>query len=61
MSNQTTHLSESDLSSTKTLLRQMAQDLQSLQLRQLRYENRVIEDRRERDNHLAVLEELRII
>jgi len=62
MSKHTTHLSESDLSSTKILLKEMAQDLLSLQLRQLQHKNQIIEEKKERDSQFAILEEeLRMI
>jgi len=35
----------------------MARDLQSLQLRQLQHENQIIEEKKKRDSHLAILEE----
>jgi len=57
MSKQTSNLSESDLSSTKSLLKQMAREIQSLTLRQLQYENQAMEEKKERDSHLAILEE----
>ena len=49
LSKHTTHLSESDLSSTKTLLKQMDQDLQSLQLRQLQHENQIIKEKKKKE------------
>jgi len=62
MSKQTSHLSESDWSSSKSLLKQMPRDLQSLQLRILQHENQIIKEKKERDSHLAILEEeLRMI
>ena len=40
----------------------MPRDLQSLQLRILQHENQIIKEKKERDSHLAILEEeLRMI
>jgi len=62
MSKHTSNLSENDLSSRKHLLKQMARDLQSLQLRELQYENQIIEEKKERDSHLGILkEELKVV
>jgi len=49
--------SESDRKSTKSLLKQLAKDFQSLSLRQLQHEAQILEDKKERDAHLAILEE----
>jgi len=57
MSKHTSNLSECDLSSTKSRLKQMAQDIQSLTLRQIQHENQIIKEKKERDSHLAILEE----
>jgi len=38
-------------------LKQLAKDFQSLSLRQLQHETQILEDKKERDAHLAVLEE----
>jgi len=56
----TTHSSshsENDRKSIKSLLKQLARDFQSLSLRQLQHEAQSLEDRKERDSHLAILEE----
>jgi len=57
MSKHTSNLSESDLSSTKSILKQMARDIQSLTLRQLQHENQAMEEKKERDSYLTILEE----
>ena len=57
MSKHTSNLSESDLSYTKSLLKQMDRDIPWLTLRQLQYENQVMEEKKEKDSHLAILEE----
>jgi len=49
--------SESDRNSIKSLLKQLAKDFQSLSHRQLQHEVQIIEDKKERDAHLAILEE----
>jgi len=57
MSKHIAHLSESDLSFSKSLLKLMVQDLQSFQLRQLQHEKQIIEEKKKRDYHLEILEE----
>jgi len=57
MSKHTSNLSESDLSSTKSLLKQMARDIQSFTIRQLQHENPFFGEKKEKDSHLAILEE----
>jgi len=49
--------SETDRKSKKSLLKQLARDFQSLSLRQLQHAVQIIEDKKERDAHLAILEE----
>ena len=49
--------SESDRKSIKSLMKQLARDFQSLSLRQLQHEVQILEDKKERDVHLAILEE----
>jgi len=57
MSTHSSSHSESDENSTKTLLKQLARDFQSLLLKQLQHEAQVLEEKKERDAHLAILEE----
>jgi len=57
MSTHSSSHSESDRKSTKSLLKQLARDFQSLSQRQLQHEAHILEDKKERDAHLAILEE----
>ena len=57
MSSHSSSPSESDRKSIKSLLKQLAKDFQSLSHRQLQHEAQIIEDKKERDAHLAMLEE----
>jgi len=57
MSTHSSSYSESDRKSTKSLLKQLAKDFQSLSLRQLQHEAQILEDKKERDSHLLILEE----
>ena len=56
MSSHSSCPSESDRKSIKSLLKQLAKDFQSLSHRQLQHESQIIEDKKERDAHLAILE-----
>ena len=57
MSTHSSSYSEWDIKSTKSFLKQLARDFQSLPLRQLQHETQNLEDKKERYAHLAILEE----
>lgn len=57
MSSNSSSPSESDRKSIKSFLKQLTKDFQSLSHRQLQHEAQIIEDKKERDAHLAILEE----
>jgi len=57
MSSHSSSPSESDRKSIKTLLKMLAKDFQSLSHRQMQHELQIIEDKKENDAHLAILEE----
>jgi len=57
MSTYSSSHNESDRKSTKSLLKQLARDFQSLSLRQLQHEAQILEDKKQREVHLAILEE----
>jgi len=57
MSSHSSTPSESDRKSIKSLLKQLVKNFQSLSHRQLQHETQIIEDKKERDAHLAILEE----
>jgi len=57
MTSHSSSSSENDRKSIKSLLKQLARDFQSLSHRQLQHEAQILEDKRERDPHLALLEE----
>jgi len=58
MSRRSSHYSGSDSSSCKNLLKQISKDLQSFQLWRIQEERQREEKGRERESHLAVLEEV---
>jgi len=39
------------------ILKQLARDFQTLSLRQLQHETQILEEKKERDAHIAILEE----
>jgi len=55
MSKHSSSHSESDENSTKSLLKQLARDFQSLSLRQLQHDTQVLEEKKEIDTHLVIL------
>jgi len=57
MSSHSSSPSESDRKFIKSLLKELAKDFQSLSHRQLQHEAQIIEDKKERDAQLAILEE----
>jgi len=57
MSTHSSSHSESNRKFTKSLLKQLARDFQSLSLRQLQHEAQNLEEKKERDAHLGILEE----
>jgi len=57
MSSHFHHSSESDRESIKTLLKQLAQNFQSLSYRELQYESQF----KERDEHFSLIKELKLI
>jgi len=57
MSKHSSSHSESDENSTKSLLKQLARDFQSLLIRELQHENQFLEEKKEIDVHIAILEE----
>ena len=57
MSSHSSSPSESDRKSIKSLLKQLAKDFQSLSHRQIQHEAQILEDKKEMDAHLAILEE----
>jgi len=57
MSSHSSIPSESDKNSIKSLLKQMAKDFQSLSLRQLQHDAKILKEKKEKDVYLAILEE----